>query len=63
MLYVIIYSILFPYILLGELSVTVSCFWWYTQNSFESAGNSNWLFHVEADISKLLFLYNFFIFF
>ena len=65
MLNVILFSILFMYILIEELSVFSSCFLRNIQNNLEydPPGNSNTPFHVGADILNLLFLYDFFIFF
>ena len=62
----ILFSILFTYVLIGRLSVTVSYFLmihskylWISDTDYDTSGNSNLLFHVGADMLNLLFLYNF----
>ena len=62
-------SILFIYIFIELLSVTVSCFlmiyskWsWIPDAEYNTSGNSNSSFHAGAGILNLLFLYYFYVF-
>ena len=67
---VILFSILLTYILTEELSIFPSCFFKIyrylfriSDTEYNPSGNSNFLFHVGADILNLLLLYELFIFF
>ena len=66
----ILFSILFTYIIIDELSIFSPCFLRYTQKKswisdveYDLSGNSTLSFHVGADILHLLLLYDFFMFF
>ena len=68
-LYAILFSILFTYILIEGLSVFSPCFlkisskqYWISDIEYYPSGNSNSWFLVGADILNLLFLYDFLIF-
>ena len=67
---VILFSLLFTYILIEEISITVSCFLmiyskesWLSDAEYDPSDNSNSSFHVWAYIINLIiFVWHFFIF-
>ena len=53
----ILTDILFTYILIGGLLITISC--WISDTDYDLSDNSNVSFHVGFDTLTLLFLYDF----
>ena len=53
MLNVILFSILFMYIIIEGLSVTVSCLIIISDTEYDPSGNSNSSFHIGDDIGSV----------